>query len=162
MEEVLIIVFQLQNYFQPLIIINAFVDFVLQKKIFLYLVIEVIFMAAVVFITLYFFHTTKTRSMFIGILAIVFNVAMYTSPLTVMVCSRSILWLIHFFYVGARSRIINSSLFFKTTVFWQHMVIKTKSVKYMPFTLSLFNFLNGVIWVVYALLKFDPYVLVIN
>ena len=44
--------------------------------------------------------------------------------------------------------------------FWQRMVIQTKSVKYMPFSLSLFNFLNGVIWVIYAVLIFDPYVLV--
>ncbi|XP_038906045.1 bidirectional sugar transporter SWEET4 [Benincasa hispida] len=41
-------------------------------------------------------------------------------------------------------------------------VIKTKSVKYMPFTLSLANFLNGCIWTAYALIKFDIYVLVSN
>jgi len=39
-------------------------------------------------------------------------------------------------------------------------VIKTKSVKYMPFFLSLANFMNGVVWVIYACLKFDPYILV--
>ncbi|KAE8694559.1 hypothetical protein F3Y22_tig00110781pilonHSYRG00026 [Hibiscus syriacus] len=42
------------------------------------------------------------------------------------------------------------------------MVIKTKSVKYMPYTLSLFNVLCGIIWMVYALLKFDINVLVPN
>ncbi|KFK22412.1 hypothetical protein AALP_AAs44053U000300 [Arabis alpina] len=41
-------------------------------------------------------------------------------------------------------------------------VIKTKSVKYMPFTLSLGNFLNGVIWVLYARLKFDIFMLIGN
>ncbi|XP_022989551.1 bidirectional sugar transporter SWEET5-like [Cucurbita maxima] len=41
-------------------------------------------------------------------------------------------------------------------------VIKTKSVKYMPFTLSLANFLNGCIWTAYSLIKFDIYVLVSN
>ncbi|CAK9322586.1 unnamed protein product [Citrullus colocynthis] len=41
-------------------------------------------------------------------------------------------------------------------------VIRTKSVKYMPFTLSLANFLNGCIWTAYALIKFDIYVLVSN
>jgi solute carrier family 50 protein (sugar transporter) len=41
-------------------------------------------------------------------------------------------------------------------------VIRTKSVKYMPFFLSLTNFLNGVIWVAYALLRFDPYILIGN
>ncbi|XP_054822429.1 bidirectional sugar transporter SWEET5-like [Prosopis cineraria] len=35
------------------------------------------------------------------------------------------------------------------------LVIKTKSVRYMPFLISLANFANGVIWVIYALFKFD-------
>ncbi|XWS37466.1 hypothetical protein CRYUN_Cryun19dG0045400 [Craigia yunnanensis] len=98
-----------------------------RRKILIYLLIEVIFMAIVIFITLFFLHTTERRSMFIGIMAVIFNIGMYASPLTVM-----------------------------------RMVIQTKSVKYMPFSLSLFNFLNGVIWVIYAILIFDPYVLIPN
>ncbi|XP_009405124.2 bidirectional sugar transporter SWEET6a-like [Musa acuminata AAA Group] len=35
------------------------------------------------------------------------------------------------------------------------MVIQTKSVQYMPFTLSLASFLNGVVWTSYAFLPFD-------
>lgn len=42
----------------------------------------------------------------------------------------------------------------------QGKVIKTKSVEYMPFTLSLVNFLNGCCWTAYALIKFDLYVTV--
>ncbi|KAK7364701.1 hypothetical protein VNO80_13442 [Phaseolus coccineus] len=42
-------------------------------------------------------------------------------------------------------------------------VIKTKSVKYMPFWLSLTNFLNGICWTTYALIHpFDIYVLISN
>ncbi|XP_022156697.1 bidirectional sugar transporter SWEET4-like [Momordica charantia] len=41
-------------------------------------------------------------------------------------------------------------------------VIMTKSVKYMPFTLSLANFFNGCIWTAYALIKFDIYMLISN
>ncbi|RDX67340.1 Bidirectional sugar transporter SWEET6b, partial [Mucuna pruriens] len=42
-------------------------------------------------------------------------------------------------------------------------VIRTKSVKYMPFWLSLTNFLNGVCWTVYALIHpFDLFVLISN
>ncbi|KAL0686247.1 hypothetical protein Bca4012_053095 [Brassica carinata] len=41
-------------------------------------------------------------------------------------------------------------------------VIKTKSVKYMPFSLSLANFMNGAIWIVYSCLKFDLYILIPN
>ncbi|XP_062025537.1 bidirectional sugar transporter SWEET5-like [Rosa rugosa] len=98
-----------------------------RRKIISALLVEAIFFAVVVFITIHVFHTTKDRSMIIGILCIVFNIIMYASPLTVM-----------------------------------KMVIKTKSVKYMPFALSLANFCNGVVWSIYALLKFDPYVLIPN
>ncbi|KAG6745997.1 hypothetical protein POTOM_050507 [Populus tomentosa] len=91
-----------------------------KTRIIIELLIEVIFMVIVILITVFAFHTMKTRALFIGILCIIFNVFMYSSPLTVM-----------------------------------RMVIKTKSVKYMPFYLSLANFSNGVVWVIYGLLDFD-------
>ncbi|KAJ6676705.1 RAG1-ACTIVATING PROTEIN 1 [Salix viminalis] len=91
-----------------------------KTRIIVELVIEVIFMAIVILITVFAFHTSKTRAMFVGILCIIFNICMYSSPLTVM-----------------------------------RMVIKTKSVKYMPFYLSLANFTNGLVWLIYGLLDFD-------
>ncbi|KAK4489221.1 hypothetical protein RD792_005016 [Penstemon davidsonii] len=42
------------------------------------------------------------------------------------------------------------------------LVIKTRSVEYMPFLLSLFAFLNGVLWTTYALIRFDPFMLAPN
>jgi uncharacterized protein with PQ loop repeat len=44
----------------------------------------------------------------------------------------------------------------------QGKVIKTKSVEYMPFFLSLVSFLNGLCWTAYALIRFDLYVTVIT
>lgn len=102
-------------------------DWPKRQKIIIALIIEAIFMAILIFVTLTFLHGTKDRSMLIGIVAIVFNIIMYTSPLTVM-----------------------------------KKVITTKSVKYMPFYLSLANFANGLVWATYALLKFDPYILIPN
>ncbi|KAI3759379.1 hypothetical protein L6452_07150 [Arctium lappa] len=99
----------------------------MQKKIMIILIIEAIFVAAIVAITLTFFHTYQSRSMIVGLICIVFNILMYASPLTVM-----------------------------------KSVIKTKSVKYMPLSLAVASFLNGIVWVVYALLQFDPYILVPN
>ncbi|KAG2301202.1 hypothetical protein Bca52824_029853 [Brassica carinata] len=109
------------------IIFFIFATSPVRKKITIAMVIEVIFMAVVVFCTLYFLHTTKQRSMLVGILCIIFNVIMYASPLTAM-----------------------------------RLVIKKKSVKYMPFFLSLADFMNGAIWIVYACLQFDLYILIPN
>ncbi|KAL8140766.1 hypothetical protein V2J09_006787 [Rumex salicifolius] len=41
-------------------------------------------------------------------------------------------------------------------------VIQTKSVKFMPLPLSLCTLCNGTIWVTYALVKFDPWILTPN
>lgn len=119
--------------------------------------IEIIFFACVVFVTLHFFHTTKDRSMIVGIVCIILNVLMYASPLTVMVCISPQMTYIHtdiYIYIHA------TLFFFFIYFFWQRMVIRTRSVKYMPFTLSVANFCNGVIWMTYALLKFDLFILV--
>ncbi|CAN6444496.1 unnamed protein product [Victoria cruziana] len=42
------------------------------------------------------------------------------------------------------------------------LVITTKSVEYMPFTLSFVSFLNGVCWTIYSLLPLDVNILIPN
>ncbi|KAL5582551.1 hypothetical protein UlMin_014993 [Ulmus minor] len=98
-----------------------------RKKVAYWLCGEVVFYVIVILVTMLAFHDTKNRSLFVGILCDIFNIIMYSFPLTVM---------------------------FK--------VIRTKSVEYMPFTLSLANFLNSCVWTAYALIKPDVYVLVSN
>ncbi|XP_010251292.1 PREDICTED: bidirectional sugar transporter SWEET5-like [Nelumbo nucifera] len=41
-------------------------------------------------------------------------------------------------------------------------VIVTKSVEYMPFSISMASFSNGICWLIYALLRFDLYILISN
>ncbi|KAK9277962.1 hypothetical protein L1049_027519 [Liquidambar formosana] len=96
-------------------------------KMFVVLIIEIGFVAVIVFVTLTFVHGNKSRSMLVGILCLVFNIIMYTSPLTIM-----------------------------------RRVIRSKSVKYMPFYLSLAYFVNGLVWMIYALIPLDPYIAISN
>lgn len=44
----------------------------------------------------------------------------------------------------------------------QKLVIKTKSVEYMPFYISLASFGNGVAWTTYSLIRFDKFITVNN
>ncbi|KAL4566587.1 hypothetical protein LXL04_030705 [Taraxacum kok-saghyz] len=98
-----------------------------RKKMIIVFILEILFIAGMVAVTLTLEHTHPARSMLVGILCVILNIAMYMSPLTVV----------------------------KT-------VIKTKSVKYMPIFLSVGNLLNGSIWLVYASLDFDPYIMIPN
>ncbi|KAL2897087.1 Bidirectional sugar transporter SWEET5, partial [Bienertia sinuspersici] len=66
-----------------------------------WMALEAIFMPIVLFLTIFYFHTIKSRTFFIGIPCGIFCITMYASPLTIA-CK----------------------------------VIKTKSVRYMPFWLS--------------------------
>ncbi|OIV93995.1 hypothetical protein TanjilG_05698 [Lupinus angustifolius] len=53
-------------------------------KVFLLLLLELIFIIALTAITLTLAHTTKKRSAIVGTICIVFNIMMYASPLAVM------------------------------------------------------------------------------
>ncbi|KAI7754082.1 hypothetical protein M8C21_009597 [Ambrosia artemisiifolia] len=98
-----------------------------RKKIIILLSIEAVFAAAIVVVTLTCFHTNASRSMFVGLICLFFNILMYAAPLTVM-----------------------------------KMVIKTKSVKYMPLGLSIATFASSIVWSVYAILKYDICLLIPN
>ncbi|KAL9323335.1 hypothetical protein ACSQ67_008192 [Phaseolus vulgaris] len=87
-----------------------------RRKMSLLLLIEAIFFAAIILVTMLVLHGTTRRSLVVGIICDVFNV---------MIAK----------------------------------VIKTKSVKYMPFSALSTNFLNGVCWTSYALIHpLDIYV----
>ncbi|KAF7843010.1 bidirectional sugar transporter SWEET6b-like [Senna tora] len=99
-----------------------------RKKVLSWVAVEFVFFVGIALVTLLALHGTHQRSLVVGIVCDVFNIMMYTAPLTIMA-----------------------------------KVIKTKSVRYMPFWLSLANFCNGVCWTAYALIyQFDLYILISN
>lgn len=59
-------------------------------KVLLIVVVEIISIAIVTAVVLTLVHTTERRSMVVGIIAILFNIMMYASPLSVMVSNCKI------------------------------------------------------------------------
>ncbi|KAJ8451111.1 hypothetical protein Cgig2_026920 [Carnegiea gigantea] len=86
-------------------------------------ILEVLLVGIIAATVLSLVHTTKRRSSIVGFIAIVCNIMMYASPLSVM-----------------------------------KMVITTKSVEYMPLSISVAAFANGVAWTVYAIHPLDPFI----
>ncbi|WZZ74233.1 hypothetical protein YC2023_085603 [Brassica napus] len=125
-------------------------------KVGLWLVGEMVFVGIVATCTLLLFHTHNKRSSFVGIICVIFVSLMYIAPLTIMVRYFNFLFLPKFL------NIFLPLLEYIIISIKQSKVIKTKSVRYMPFSLSLANFLNGIIWVIYALIKFDLFILIGN
>ncbi|KAJ4965175.1 hypothetical protein NE237_017024 [Protea cynaroides] len=70
--------------------------------------------------------------------------------------------------VAARSLIVGSICVFFGTLMYaaplsvMKLVITTKSVEFMPFSLSLAAFANGICWTIYALIRFDLFITIPN
>ncbi|KAH9719066.1 Bidirectional sugar transporter SWEET7 [Citrus sinensis] len=60
------------------------VVYIILIKVMLVVLVEVIFVALVALLVLTLLHSTKQRSMAVGIICILFNIMMYASPLSVM------------------------------------------------------------------------------
>ncbi|XP_030474846.1 bidirectional sugar transporter SWEET1-like [Syzygium oleosum] len=57
---------------------------------------------------------------------------------------------------------ISSTIMYASPLLVMMLVIKTKSVEFMPFLLSLSCFLLGIFWLAYSLLSRDPFLIVPN
>ncbi|RRT42895.1 hypothetical protein B296_00022107 [Ensete ventricosum] len=106
-------------------------------KVLVMLLAQTAFVGVVALLVLTLAHTHERRSMIVGVLCVFFGTMMYAAPLSVMVSPPAMLGL-------------------------NKMVIRSKSVEYMPLSLSLASFFNGVCWTAYALIRFDPYITIPN
>ncbi|WOH14987.1 hypothetical protein DCAR_0934517 [Daucus carota subsp. sativus] len=109
------------------------------------------FVIELVFLVLYLVYsdTTKQRLGFVGV------VGLLVGTLVKSVKQRTTV-------IGSVC-MLGCFLMYAAPLSVMRMVIRTKSVKYMPFLLSLFSFLNGLCWASYALIgQFDPYLLAPN
>ncbi|CAL0313315.1 unnamed protein product [Lupinus luteus] len=96
-------------------------------KLFMCLLLELIFITILIVVTLTVVDNLNKRSEIVGTIFVALTILMYASPLAIM-----------------------------------KMVMKTKSVEYMPLFISLASFGNSVAWTTYALIRFDPFLTVSN
>ncbi|XP_058773154.1 bidirectional sugar transporter SWEET5-like [Vicia villosa] len=114
----------------------------------------------IVFLTIFYIYSTnKGRKKLVLILAI--ETILFAAVVLITMLAfhdttkRSLI-------VGVISGVFNVMMYFAPLTVMVK-VIKTKSVKYMPFWLSLANLLNGLAWTTYAILHpFDIYILICN
>ncbi|XP_026460359.1 bidirectional sugar transporter SWEET1-like isoform X1 [Papaver somniferum] len=126
-------------------------------KLMVLLALALITFASVSMVSLLVIHEHETRLFFCGLAATIFSINMYASPLSVMVTNPHKPF--RFIFVDTQIMFIN---FMLSIIQLQKLVIRTKSVEYMPFLLSLFVFLCGTFWFVYGLLGGDPFITVPN
>ncbi|XP_020255122.1 bidirectional sugar transporter SWEET1a-like isoform X3 [Asparagus officinalis] len=103
------------------------------------------------------FAPKKVREKIIGLLALVtsiFTLVALISTLALHGQARKL-------FCGIAAAIFSICMY-ASPLSIMRLVIKTKSVEYMPFLLSLFVFLCGTSWFIYGLLGHDPFVTVPN
>uniref|UniRef100_R7VYL9 Protein RUPTURED POLLEN GRAIN 1 n=1 Tax=Aegilops tauschii TaxID=37682 RepID=R7VYL9_AEGTA len=125
------------------------------------LAVEALFMVGVVagvLLVFFIYATRNTRLKMLGVLAVeaLFMVGVVAGVLLGAPTheKRSMI-------VGILC-VIFGSVMYASPLTIMGKVIKTRSVEYMPFVLSLVNFLNGCCWTGYALIKFDLYITIPN
>lgn len=117
------------------------------------IVIEVVYM--ILFIT-YSDGKKRLRLLLMALVEFVFVAAVAVSVLTLAHSyeRRSLI-------VGTICILFNV-LMYASPLSVMKLVIRTKSVEYMPLFLSLASFCNGVCWTIYALIRFDLYITIPN
>ncbi|GLT49663.1 hypothetical protein SLA2020_232070 [Shorea laevis] len=112
-----------------------------------------------VFITLFLIYSEKKKRVkvvVVVVLEIIFMVALTVPVLTVLKTTE------HRSMVVGTICILFNIMMYASPLSVMKMVIRTKSVEYMPFYLSLASFANGVTWTIYAVLPFDPFICIPN
>ncbi|KAG5228213.1 bidirectional sugar transporter [Salix suchowensis] len=102
----------------------------------------------IVYLLLFIIHSNGKKRL--KVLLIVLAEAIFMAVLTVLTVIVGIV------------AIVFNAMMYAAPLSVMKMVITTKSVEYMPFFISLASLANGVAWSAYALIKFDPFILVIH
>eukprot|EP01018_Ginkgo_biloba_P000645 Gb_13289 [translate_table: standard] len=117
------------------------------------------FVLEIIYISMFFLYCSKeARWRMVKILSIIVTFFVLVVVLTLLLAhthdKRSLI-------VGLLCVVFGTCMY-ASPLSVMRLVIRTKSVKYMPFFLSLTAFSNGVIWTAYACIHFDIFVTIPN
>ncbi|PON54614.1 SWEET sugar transporter [Parasponia andersonii] len=101
--------------------------------------------AIIVFLSTRVLHPS-IRQIFVGYLSVASLISMFASPLFIIVLQS----------------VSSTHVVFCMDIVFQKLVIKTRSVEFMPFYLSLSTFLMSLSFSAYGMSKYDPFIYVPN
>lgn len=114
----------------------------------------------VVFITIFFVFSGRPKQRLV-IAAVLAGETLFVAILVVLVFTLQHTTAERTTSVGIICCVFNVMMY-ASPLSVMKMVIRTKSVEFMPFWLSLAAFLNASVWTVYALIPFDPFIAIPN
>ncbi|KAD4178434.1 hypothetical protein E3N88_27025 [Mikania micrantha] len=112
-----------------------------------------------VYLLLFLIYSNRKQR--IKVLLIIFAELVFLGVLTLLALTVAHTTRIRSDIVGSIA-IVGNIMMYAAPLSVMKLVITTKSVEYMPFFLSLFSLLNGISWTTYALIRFDPYIVIPN
>nr|GME00519.1 bidirectional sugar transporter SWEET4-like [Ipomoea batatas] len=113
----------------------------------------------VVFLFVFLFCSDRKKRFRVGL--IVLAEVAFMAALSICVITLAHTWKLRSAIVGSTA-VVSSVLMYGSPLAIMKLVITTKSVEYMPLSVSLCSFANSLCWIGYAFIQFDPYILAPN
>ncbi|KAI5655303.1 hypothetical protein M9H77_32490 [Catharanthus roseus] len=113
------------------------------------------FVIEIVFLSLFILYSDRKKR--IRVLIIMLGEIIFMAVLVLLVLTLAHTTKLRSSIVGSIC-MVGNIMMYAAPLAVMKLVIKTKSVEYMPFFLSLASFANGLCWTAYAVIRFDPFI----
>nr|GLL49188.1 bidirectional sugar transporter SWEET4-like [Ipomoea trifida] len=112
--------------------------------------------SAIVYLFVFLYCSDRKKRFKVALIVLAEVVFMAAHAILVLTLAHN--WKLRSVIIGTVAG-LSSILMYASPLAIMKLVITTKSVEYMPFSISLCSFVAGLCWTVYALLPIEPYIL---